>query len=795
MKAEKWFRSALIAATAICLLGTAIPAFSQEAADTEEGQEATEEKPSLVAKGEIVVTATRTERRMVDVPISMSAFSAESIEETGVREVRELAEFIPNTQISQSNDFRTFVTIRGVGTDSRNIGFDTRVGVYVDGVYVGQSPALNQELLDLERIEVLRGPQGTLFGKNTVAGAMNLVTKKPTDTFEGKISLDVGNFNFRELKAIVNTPLSDTVSAKFSAVKTERDGYVENIITGNELNERDALAYRVQFRFRPSDRLDINLSGDGLNTDRLVLVGEPLTDMMAMQPDPITGGANGIVAFNFDPTEVRDVYGGALDIDYSWSNGASFRSITGYRSTDINYRNTTDYVPIDIISIDYTDEYSQVTQELQYFSNQDRSFSFLAGLYYFGQEGNTSRDVTLGQDFITGWVTPLYNAGAFTPPLPPAPALPPELVSTLLGFGPLGSKVFNRGTVDTTSFAGYFNGSLELGERVELGFGARYTVEDKDMNWLLDGRNSGIFFIGSTGDDPTNPTPIANDRSDDFLAPSVSLTVDMGSNTNLYARYSAGFKSGGFNLDYINANELAANPTLEFDKETVNSFDLGYKGSIWNNRLSFSAAVFYAEYDDYQVNQFVDLGGGRTSIRITNAAKVSSRGFEGDFLAVIGNSITLQGSLGLLDATFDSFPGGGSGGQDVSDKKLVYAPDVNAALSFQYYAQIPSISSTFLLRLDGTYTSDFFTTPDNVKEVPYNSAYPGTVRFGWLPERTLLHARVGLLTKKNRWEFYLWGRTLTDSIDPVDGFRDFFGTIVETPSIGRTYGLGIDFNF
>jgi iron complex outermembrane receptor protein len=794
MKETRWFWSLIFVGVAVCLLGIGLPAFAQEADETE-SEEASEEPPRLVAKEEIIVTATRRERRMVDVPITMSAVSAESIEVTGIREVRELAEFIPNVQVSQANDFRTFVTIRGVGTNSRNIGFDTRVGVYIDGVYVGQSPALNQELYDLERVEVLRGPQGTLFGKNTVAGAMNLVTKKPTDQFEGRVSLDVGNLGFQELKAFINTPISKGVSAKFSAVKTERDGYIENLVTGESLNERDALAYRAQFRFQPSEKLEINLSGDGLNTERLVLVGEPLTDMMAMMPDPHTGGLNGIVAFDFDPKEVRDVYGAALDIDYHWDNGNSFKSITGWRSTDINYRNTTDYQPVDIISIDYTDDYSQLTQELQFISNKDRSFDFLAGVYYFGQEANTARDVILGQQFISHWVTPLYNAGTFTPPLPPAPALPPELVSALLGFGPPGSKVFNQGTVDTTSLAAYFNATVELGRSVELGFGARYSREDKDVNWLLDGRNSGIFFIGSTGDDPTNPTPMVDDRSDDFLAPSLSLTVALGGGTNFYARYAAGFKSGGYNLDYINAAELVANPTQEFDKETVNSFDLGFKGSVWNNRLSFTAAGFYAEYEDYQVNQFVDLGGGRTSIRITNAAKVSTVGFEGDFLATIGNSVTLQGSLGLLDATFDSFPGGGAAGQDVSGNRLVFAPEVNASLSFQYWTEIPSIGSSFLIRLDGTHASDFYTTPDNVKEVPYNSPYPGMVRFGWLPERTLLHARVGLITKRQRWEFYLWGRNLTDEVDPVDGFRDFFGTIVEMPSIGRTYGLAIDFNF
>jgi len=793
MSHKKWFRSALIVGVAVCLLITSSPSFGQDNTDAE--GDAPEEKPVIVAAKEIVVTATRREESMIDVPISMSAFSAESIEVTGIRRVQDVAEFIPNVQITQTNDFRTALSIRGVGANSRNIGFDTRVGVYLDGVYMGQSPALNQELLDLERIEVLRGPQGTLFGKNTVAGAMSLVTRKPSDQFEGKISLDAGNFGFTEIRAIVNTPFSKNVSAKFAAAKTNRDGYIDNIVTGNDLNERDALSYRAQFRIRSGDRLEINLSADGLNTEGRILAGEPLTDMLALQPDPITGGANGVVAFNIDPFETRDIYGGALDIDYELKSGHRFKSITGYRNTDVNYTNALDYSPVDIISLDYTDAYDQLTQELQFISKPDRDFTYLAGLYYFGQSADTVRDVILGANFVEGFVEPMYNAGAFSPPLPPAPALPPELVAQLLGFGPPLSKVFNSGTVDTTSMAAYFNGTYQFSERFGLGFGARYSVEDKDVNWLLDGRNSGIFFIGSTGDDPANPSPLVDDRRDEFFAPALNLMYSVGENTNLYARYAAGFKSGGFNLDYINAAELAANPNQEFDKETVNSLDIGMKGSYLNQRLVINLAGFIADYDDYQVNQFVDLGGGRTSIRITNAAQVRTFGFEGDFTYLTNSNLVFQGSLGLLDATFDSFPGGGAGGADVSGNKMIGAPDLNASFSTQYYREIAAIKSSLLLRLDVTHASEFFTTPDNVKEVPYNSAYPGMVRFGYLPARTLLHARTGLVSNNQTWEVYLWGRNLTDEIDPVDGFRDFFGTIVETPSIGRQIGIGFDWNF
>ena len=743
---------------------------------------------------EIVVTAQKRTERLRDVPVAISVFSASSIDQTGVRELKDVADYIPNLQISEGNDFRSTVTIRGVGAQSRNIGFDSRVGVYLDGVYIGMSPAINQELLNLERIEVLRGPQGTLFGKNTVAGAINLITRKPDDDLRGMASIDVGNLNYREIKGFVNLPVSDTVSTAFSVAKTDRDGYVPNIITGNDLNERDVLAYRAQLRIEASDRFEINASFDGLNSDSLILIGDPLTDMLGMQPEQFAPEL-GEVAFNFDPSDERDVYGGHLDLAYDLDSGHTVKSITGYRTTDAIYTNATDYSPVDIVSIEYTDEYDVLSQEFQFISSADSAFNYTAGLYYYRQDAHTNRDVVLGNDFVEFFVGPLYASGALTPPLPPAPALPNELVSQLIGFGPPLSKVYNQGDVLTTSYAAYFNGAYQMTDRWKLGFGARWSTEDKEVDWLLDGRNSGIFFIGSTGADPLNPSPLINDRTDDFFAPAVSLTYVLSDASNVYVRYAAGYKSGGFNLDYINANELAANQGLEFDKETVDSFELGLKGSYFDGRLLMNLAAFIANYDDYQVNQFVDLGGGRTSIRINNAAKVETMGFEAESTIRVTEDFTLQASLGLLEAEFDSFPGGGSAGADASGNKLTSAPETSFALAGIWHREVPALQSTLLVRGDVTHTGEFFTTADNVSETSYNSAFPGTIPYGQIEERTELNARIGLMSDNETWEVYAWGRNLTDETDPQDELRDFFGTIAKLPGLPRTYGLELVWNF
>jgi len=783
---------------------------------------------------DILVTAQKRTERLKDVPISMSALGAEQLDQTGVRDLKSIADYIPNLQISQSNDFRSVVTIRGVGSQSRNIGFDARVGVYVDGVYMGQSPSLNQELLDLERVEVLRGPQGTLFGKNTVAGAISLVTKKPHEELSGQVGADFGNLDYREFKGTVNIPISDKIFSKFAIAKADRDGYVENIVTGNNLMQVDTLAYRAQLRIQASDQLEFNASFDGLNSESLILVGEPVTDTFALIPVPIASEER-VVAFDMDPDDKRDVYGGHFDINYEMDNGYTLKSITGYRSTDAAYSNQTDYAPLDIVTIRFADNYKQFSQEIQLISPDDQKFVYMGGLYYYDQNAESQRDANLGADFLSGYF------GVFG-----VPDFLYETVRQTLGFGVPGeSKTTNFGQVDTKSYAAYFNGSYQVTDKLKVGFGMRYSIENKDVNWTLDGRASGrplaipdpfvnllgtdgepigsilnldsvtdvglydaptattlapfidlndlAFNIGSTGPDPLNPSPLINDRQDKFFAPALSLMYAMTDDMNIYAKYSSGYKSGGFNLDFINADELAANEGLEFDKETVDSFELGFKGSFLDNHLKLNVAGFIANYDDYQVNRFVDLGGGRTSIRIDNAAKVKTKGIEAEATWHATENLTFTGSIGVLDAIFDEFLEGGAGGSDVSGNRLPNATTFNAALSGQYYRELESINATFLFRADMTHRSGYFTTENNERTAPL--AVGGTVPFDYIDSMTMVNARVGLLSNDDSWEIYLWSKNLTNQRKYVDDLRDFFGTIARFPNLPRTYGIEAVFNF
>jgi iron complex outermembrane receptor protein len=823
IKTNKLLISAAISSALFGSVLVSVTALAQEAED--------------LAIEEVLVTAQKRSESLQEVPIAISVFSSDSIDQTGVQELRDLTEYIPNVTITQGSDFGAQINIRGVGANSRNIGFDSRVGVYLDGVYLGQGPALNQDLVDLEQIEILRGPQGTLFGKNTVAGAISMISTKPSQEFEGSVTANVFNYDGLELKGVVNFPMGDIVSARISYSTRTRDGYVKNVYdpshvtptmnivhpaagpifgiplcdtlggssppgcigkivgpdvdpnTKKMVNDVDTQSYRAQLRITPNEKLDINIAVDGLDSDRAFINGEPFTDTFGSTIDRFAPETNE-VSFSEFSWETREIFGANLNIDYALDNGYNFRSITAYRDTEMVHHHDTDASAIDFLFIDYTDAYEQTTQEFQWISPDDSKFKYVAGFYYYNQDSNSIRDAVTGN---AGW---LFNA-------------PVEI----------GGGAYSYGDVETDSWAIFLNTSYDFNDQWRLGVGFRYSDETKDVVWHLDGTRSGAFGIGSTA-----PGGYIDSDSYTNFAPMISLGYALGDNTNIYGKYSTGFKSGGFNLDYITQDDLEAG--IIFDEETVDSYELGLKSTFLDGRLQLNAAAFIANYQDYQVNQFFDLGfdeatGAQlTSIRITNAAEVDTSGLELEVTFNVTADLTLFGSLGLLDATFADFPGGTSieipnpeiPGDvlkipvNAKGNDLPLAPDVNATLGLQHYTRFNAMD--LLIRVDVLYTGDYFTTIENetVRNLtglaPTTFALdigsygiPNTIDYGYVDSFTTINGRIGLIDNNGAWEVYLWGRNLTDEGTYVDYFRDFFGSLSGVRLMPRTYGIEASYHF
>jgi len=787
---------------------------------------------------EVTVTAQRRSENLLDVPIAVTVLSAEDIANSGAFELGQLGDYIPNVYIRQNSDFHARIVIRGVGAHSRNIGFDTRVGVYLDGVYLGHSPAINQNLIDLEHVEVLRGPQGTLFGKNSIAGAFVLVSQKPKAEWDFDAKANVYNYDGLELSASANVPLGESVATRVYVYDRSQDGFVTNVFdsshvpstiniihpqfgpifglplcdelggssppgcvggpvgpergppAGQDFGSEDLQAYRAQLRAELGEAWELNLTVDGLDSHRDFVFGEPLTDTFGSTIDRYAPGFLEVSISNPGIQE-RDIFGASAIVDYFDPDGYRFKSISAYRDTENQYVNDSDGSAFDANLGGVTNRYEQFSQEFQYISDDIGPLRYIVGLYYFKEDATTTGDGPIGR---SGW---------------------------LFGIAP-GAATTASGTVETRSLAAYANATYDLNERWSLGLGLRYTDESKDVVYHQDASQlPALFGIGSTP-----PEGYIDSISDDDYSPSLYVGYTTPADVHLYARYAGGFKSPGFNVDTVSQEDLDS--SLAFFKETVDSYELGLKGYFLDSRLFVSAAAFLALYDNYQVNQFFDLGFDpeagtqTTSIRITNAAKVDTYGLELEGKYRLNDRWQLNAFLGLLEATFDDFPGGTS--MDVPDpdvpggirrvpvnaagNTLPEAPAVNAGLGIDFETPVGEMNTSLAAHLDVLYTGDYYTTIENEKTRTLTGTHPLTfafdfeaygvpheIQYGYVQATTIVNGRIGLIDGEGRWDVYLWGRNLTDEDEYFQYARDFLGVLWASPRTPRMYGIEFSYHY
>lgn len=730
----------------------------------------------------IVVTAQKRVENILEVPISIASFNSESIGKTGIRQLNEIAEFVPNLSMTTTNDFSSSITIRGVGSASRNIGFDARVGLYLDGVYIGQSPAHNQDLLDLERIEVLRGPQGTFFGKNNVAGAINLISKKPDDDFGAAVGFSVGNYDLKQVTAMLNTPLGDNVAAKFSFNQYERAGFTENIATGNWLNEQDSYAYRGQIKATPFDDIEVNFSFDKLHSDRLSFDGEPITNTLGNAKN-LESPARNKVSFDVDPHEDRDIKGEILTIDWGKNNNYSLKSITGHRDVYVQYINDFDFSQESVSYLDYIDDYDQWSQEFQLISPEG-NFQYIAGLYYYQQDAHTQRLPIVGDETLSIFTGVPRSAFEFGASLGD-----PTSIFMLAAFHP--GILSTIGDVETTSYAVFFNSNYQFNDDFTFDLGFRYSREEKNVDWSISSIDpiTGIpvipIFELANGQ-------VVDKRSDNDFSPLVSLNYRLSEQINTYIKYATGYKSGGYNVDFLTQAQLDAG--IEFDKETVASVEVGIKGHLFDQRVTFSSAVFYSSYDDYQINQLINLAAGTTALSIRNAAKVETRGLEFDLQYRLTDDLSINIALGLLDAEFVKFPAGGSNGEDLSGAKLPGISDYTFNLSAQYYYPLPALNAELSALLSYNYQDDYNTDLDGSSQITL--ANSDVLAIGQVDGFGVVNASVGLEPLDNGISVFLWARNLANQDSAlILGEKSFFGTRRNVYVSPRTFGLTVKYTF
>jgi iron complex outermembrane receptor protein len=580
------------------------------------------------ATAPIVITARRTEERLQRVPASVSAFNERALDRIQATDTTGLQGAVPNLNIVQGrgSSNATNIYIRGIGQPDALQTFDPAVGVYVDDVYLSRIRGNQLDLLDVDRIEVLRGPQGTLYGKNTIGGAIKFVSRRPGDTLRANASLGVGSYDQFELKGSLSGPLTDGLAAGVSLIRSTHDGYVKDDILDRRYNDKDSVGIRGAVAFTPSSALRVDLTADYSKDDAKLNVGRPLNDLIVVFAGiptvlPVSGttGAyhwKGTTTPGFPNSTKMTHRGVAGTIAYDLTDALTFKSISAYRKL-----NTDDYIDIDATQYQVGDVFvgvdqNQLSQEFQLTYSGER-LTGVAGVYYL-REHITSHQEAYGRDL----------------------------------FYFLGARVFNSvlRTIDddllTKSYAAYANGSYTIVPDVRLSAGVRWTRESKDYD-----RTTSVFI----NDAPFGaPFPFTGKDHWSDVSPMASVDWQVTPTTMVYARVAKGFKSGGFNG---RANSPAE--ATEYKPETVWSYEAGFKSTI-ANQLRVNGAVFDNEYKDFQARISAAADDPENPLNIAilsvvNAGKLRIRGAELEAAWTPIDRLLLDTQIGYLDAQYKTF--------------------------------------------------------------------------------------------------------------------------------------------
>lgn len=641
---NRMVKCALLAGAALSAIGTA--AHAQSAQDT-------------TAVEDIIVTARRTEESAQKTPLALTAFSGQSLERAGAQQVTDLQGAVPNLNLVQGrgSSNSTNIYIRGVGQPDSLQTFDPAVGVYVDDVYYSRIRGTQFDLLDLERIEILRGPQGTLYGKNTIGGAMKLVSRRPDQEFRARGSVAYGDYDLIEAQGAVSGPVTENLALGLSVLHSERGGYVTDPVTGAEYNDKHTQAIRGSLAWDPAANFRIDLSTDYSKDDAGLTVGQAQNDLTDLLKSVVLYPvATPTAEYDFKtrttpglPNETRlETWGTALRATWDLSDTLSLKSITSYRELA-----TDDYIDFDATELEIADslvavDQSQVSQELQLTYSGNR-LNAVAGLYYLKEEVASHQES--------------YNDALLGP-----------------AFGNSGFLRLIDDTLETTSKAVYGNLSYDVTDKLRLSAGVRYTEEEKDY-WrhttaeynLLPAFNSAYTFAPDTGE--YDDTSIM-----------VSADYQLSDDAMVYARYAQGFKSGGFNGRANSATEAT-----EYQPETADTFEVGAKTTFWDRRFRLNAAAFMTQYEDFQARVAgldTDPATGLPSpvLSVLNAGQLDIFGFELEGVLVPVSGLTLDAQVGFLEADYKEF----------NDERYV---GFNGSRAFQD----PAFSPKWTLRFGGQY--------------------------------------------------------------------------------------------
>ena len=711
---------------------------------------------------EVVVTAQKRSESLQDVPISVTAISGELIQNASIRSFSELGAYVPNFSVSE-NAVNTIITMRGISIGA-NQSFEQSVGMFVDGVHYGRSRQARLGLFDLEQVEVLRGPQGILFGKNTLAGAVNIRTAAPRvgEGLTGRIAASFENDNGEYFEGHIGTSLTDNLAVRLAVMDRSIDGYNDNTApnaANPNMPATDETIARIGIQFEPSESTTVGIRytyADFLRTGSTGTVtkfgptlvnGVPTVPasnaaMYAVMGFAYPGFQESITDAYRDGLSIggAEVFGGSserldgtdtqnqefsLNIEHEFDNGMTLNLVTGLSEYEFEDGIDADFLPVEFIGRSDNQKYTQFSQEIRLASDLDGSFSWVAGANFIDSKQEIDRmvsvDGTFGQPGITSLITGgLPTILAYSPAqlagIEPALGLPPGSLPVGVEGLTMWSQVgrLSRWQQETESWAVFLQGTFNITDNLSITAGVRYTEEDKSADaqtWLNSTAQGlatktpdplvGLVTAGDVGNFLQHSLQGAlfdsyshhfiEDRSTDQTIPAVSINWNVSDDHLLYASYSEGFKSGGFNAVDDQNPVFVAVPTaecpdqacrtqpgtgFEYDDETAWSFEVGGKHTFLDGRMRFNWAYYNSEYEDQQVSTFVGLG-----FVVTNAASTEIQGFEFDAAFQATEKLRLNLAFGTVDGEYGTFEGAGCTAQQQAEMAALGALTPNSPVT------------------------------------------------------------------------------------------------------------------
>ena len=785
-----WKRG-LLSAASICALGAVLSTSATPTialADTAGDVELTP----------VIVTARLRPEDAQSVPTALNVVTEDVLKSTGTYNISQLTQLVPSLFYNSPNPRNTAFTIRGLGSSvvavsQANDGLEPGVGFYVDQVYHARPATAAFDMLDVERVEVLRGPQGTVFGKNTTAGAINITTKAPSFIPEIVAEGSIGELNYRQAKASATGPiLGDVLAARIAVVSTQRDGNIQNVRTGGRDNDINNWSVHGQLLYKPSANFSLRLSADynviDSNCCTQVYVGVAPTLKSAAKQYPALAAGKGYAPPSLDPfqrlTDIdapigSDTNEGGLSAIADWNLGkATLTSITAWRFWNWDAANDRDYTGLSIQTLQHIpSRQDQYSQELRIASNGHETVEYVAGLYYFNQ-GITGRPITQYGPLATFWL------------LGPAPAFPSNLLD---GYGTDGRTRFH-----TNSYAAFGEATWHATSRLSLTTGLRYTGEDKE------GSYASTVYGGLTGVSTSllnsklsilRPQAYAAKKSSGNLSGRFVASYEVFENVMAYASYADTSKSGGLNMSGLplNAANLPALATVVIRPEKNTTYEAGIKSKLLNNRVILNADVYETTVKDFQTN-VVDTGPGALRGYLANIPKVKVKGAELDGQFIVTEHLSAHLSAAWTNGKYISYANGPCPLElianattvcNLSGKPLSSLPRWvwSAGGEFHRPVTLGSLSGEGFAHIEATLRTKSFGDPSD-------SAYTVIGSYG------LANVSVGFRAAKG-WDAYVWVHNVADAhyLQNVTIQAGNSGLIVGTPGDGRSLGATIRTRF